>query len=99
MNKTVYKLSKYVLKRFEENANEEGGLEILYNTQTDKYWTGNASCRFLIDLIDGKNNLKEIYEKLANTVFINFSKDEIIESFSIVIEELEKLELIEKVEK
>ena len=97
MDNTVYKLSKYVLKRFEESANDEGGLEILYNTKTNKYWSGNASCRFLINLIDGENSLKDIYENLANTIFIDFSLDEVTESFSVIIKELEEMELIEKV--
>lgn len=97
MDNLIYKLSKYVLKRYEENANDEGGLEILYNTQTNKYWIGNGSSRFLINLINGENSLKDIYEKLANTVFTDFSQDEIIESFSAIVKELEEMELIEKV--
>lgn len=85
---TIYKLSKYVLKRFEESANDEGGLEILYNTKTNKYWLGNASSRYLINLINGENSLDDIYEELSKTVFADFEKKDIKDSFSSIINEL-----------
>lgn len=94
---TIYRLSKYVLKRFEESANDEGGLEILYNTKTNKYWLGNASSRYLINLIDGINSLGSIYEELSKTVFADFEIKEIKDSFSLIINELLALGFIEEV--
>lgn len=97
MHNTTYKLSEFVLKRFEENANNEGGLEILYNTKTNQYWFGNASSRYLVNLINGKNSLEDIFSELSQTVFKSYSIDEIRASFSTIINELETKELIEKV--
>lgn len=94
---TIYKLSKYVLKRFEESANDEGGLEILYNTKTNKYWFGNASSRYLINLINGENSLDDIYEELSKTVFADFEKKDIKDSFSSIINELLDLGFIGEV--
>lgn len=92
-----YKLSKYVLKRFEKNANEEGGLEILYNTRTNEYWFGNASSRYLINSFDGISSLEKIFISLSQTIFKEFSIQEIKESFISIIEELEKKRFIEKI--
>ena len=89
MENKVYKLSKYVLKRYEENANDEGGLEILYNTQTNQYWMGNAASRHLINSFDGEKTLYEIYIELAAGVFCDFSLEDIKESFEEIIKELE----------
>lgn len=94
---TIFKLSKYVLKRFEESANDEGGLEILYNTKTNKYWLGNASSRYLINLINGENSLDDIYEELSKTVFADFEKKDIKDSFSSIINELLDLGFIGEV--
>lgn len=94
---TIYKLSKYVLKRFEESANDEGGLEILYNTKTNKYWLGNASSRYLINMINGENSLDDIYEELSKTVFADFEKKDIKDSFSSIIKELLDLGFIGEV--
>ena len=97
MENNIYKLSKYVLKRFEENANEEGGLEILYNTKTNEYWMGNAASTYLINCINGTKTLEDIFVELSDTVFSDFSIDEIKASFFEVIKELETKKYIEKV--
>lgn len=81
----ILKLNKDILKRYEHNL--EGGILFLYNVKTDVIWKGNASSNDLIELIDGKKNLNEIYSQLE-TIFEGYSHNELKESFDSIIDDL-----------
>lgn len=59
---TVIKLNKDILKRYEHNL--KGGVLFLYHSDTCDVWVGNSSANNLINLLDGKRSLKEIYSIL-----------------------------------
>jgi len=89
---TVLKFNKNILKRYEHNY--KNGTMILYDIDREEAWFGNSSARELINLIDGKTNLEDIYAEL-----FPFYKAEniemVIESFNSVIEDLYSKKFIE----
>lgn len=81
----IVKLNKNILRRFEHNIND--GVLFLFDVETEKLWIGNSSTNDLVKLIDGEKTLKEIYSKLQS-VFEDFSYNELKESFDEIIDEL-----------
>lgn len=75
---SILRIAPYILKRFEQNLDD--GVLFLYNVNTNDNWTGNASSFYLINLIDSKRTLKEIYTKLV-PLFENYNYEEIKQSF------------------
>ena len=84
-NNTVLKLGKYVLKRMEHNLNQ--GTIILFDTNSFDIWFGNASVNDLLKLIDGNTPLTKIYETIF-PIYEDYAKEEVVESFNLIIEEL-----------
>ena len=87
-NKRVYKLSKDVLIRYEESI--DSGTFFIFNVVSEELWCGNKSSRFLVGLIDEKNNTEEIKEKLGSILGVGLSVDLSISVDNILTELLEK---------
>lgn len=92
---TILKLNKNIIKRYEHNWKD--GTMILYDIDREEAWYGNASTRELINLIDGKTSLEDIYAELF-PFYQDFNIEEIIESFNFTIEDLYKKKFIELVQ-
>lgn len=89
---TILQLNKNILKRYEHKFQE--GTMILYDVDREKVWFGNSSTRDLINLIDGKTNLNDIYTKLLY-LFDGSEITDIIESFNLTIDDLYDKKFIE----
>lgn len=91
---TILRLNKNILKRYEHNF--KGGTMILFDVERDETWFGNSSSKELINMIDGKIDLNNIYINLF-PLFEGFDKSEIITSFNKIIEDLYNKNFIETV--
>ena len=94
MDNTIFRLGKNILKRYEHNF--KGGTIFLYDVITRDLWIGNASSYDIIQLIDGKNTLSEIYKKLL-PAYSMYSEKEAIDSFNSIISELQEKGFVEKI--
>lgn len=92
--KSILKLTKNILKRYEHNLNN--GILFLYDVETDDIWAGNESSNDLLKFIDGKSTLKEIYLNLL-PIFNEYDYDELKDSFDSLLEELIKKGFLEYV--
>lgn len=88
INKSVFKLSNNVLKRYECDWN--GGIYFLYNILNNELWAGNSTSKQFIDLIDGKTPLNIIENTIQNILKTNDIKA-LRNSLNVIL-----LELIEK---
>lgn len=87
--KSIVKLSKNILKRYETSI--DNGALILFNVETEEFWIGNKSSNDLIKLLDGKKNLQKIYKILHKVFFEDYSYNEIKKSFdSLIIDLIDK---------
>lgn len=59
--KTTLQFSSNALRRYEQNVQD--GTYFLYNIDSKELWTGNEAAFRLLNLINGKTRLKEIYKK------------------------------------
>ena len=84
-NKLILELNKNVLKRFEPNL--DSGTVFLFNMANETSWSGNAAVDCFLRLLDGKNNLEQIYKYLLE-IFEGFSEKQIIDSYDEIIKTL-----------
>lgn len=90
-NKSVFKLSNNVLKRYECDWN--GGIYFLYNFLNDELWAGNPTSKLFIDLIDGKTSLNIIENKIQNILKTDDIKA-LRNSLNVILLELLEKEII-----
>lgn len=83
----VLEINKNVLKRFEPNLND--GTVFLFDMKNEQIWTGNASVDYFLRFINGENSLEKIYNELFQ-LFEDYTKEEIISSYDLVITSLIK---------
>lgn len=83
-NQDIVKFNKAVLMRYEPSIQE--GIFFLYNVDSESFWSGNKDSYNLLKLIDGKTSFYEICKNL--TSLYNSNENEIIDSSSLIIEEL-----------
>ena len=83
-NKTILKLCKNVLKRYEHNLKE--GTMLLFDTETEEIWIGNSSSKNLIDLIDGQNNIEDIYSSFLTAYSDDF--ETAVSALNSIVEDL-----------
>ncbi len=79
---SIIKLSSNVFKRFEHNIGS--GKLFLYDFVDDKAWVGNSSANDLLNKIDGKKSLKNVYEELFRD-FEDYDYLKLKESFDAII--------------
>lgn len=91
-NETVLKLNSKILKRYEHNL--KGGTMILFNLDTEDIWLGNSSSRNFIDLLDGKNNIQDIYVQILSN-YQETEYDKVINALNALIEDLYTKKFIE----
>lgn len=91
---TILKLNQNILKRYEHNLKD--GTMILYDIAREEIWYGNSSSKDLINLIDGKTNINDIYNELL-PLYEDIDIDEVINSFNFTIEDLYNKNFIEMV--
>lgn len=84
----MYKLSKDVLLRYEESI--DSGTFFMFNVINKEFWCGNMTSKFLVGLIDGKNDTEQIKEKLSSILGIDLSADLSVSVDNILTELLEK---------
>lgn len=82
---TILKLNMNILKRYEHNLKD--GTMILYDLNRDEIWFGNASSIDLINLIDGKTSINNIYTDLL-PLYADFDISDVMESFNSTIMDL-----------
>ena len=91
-NNTVLNLNKNILKRYEHNLKD--GTMILFDVLTEEIWLGNSSTKEIIDLIDGKNSIQDIYSQ----ILFNYDEkdfENVIEALNLLIEDLFSKNFIE----
>lgn len=88
----VVKLTKNILKRFEQEIDE--GVLFLYNVETDELWTGNESSNDLIRLVNGERTLKDIY-LLLMPLFEGYEYSVLKKSFDSIISDLINKDFLE----
>jgi len=91
-NNTVLNLNKNILKRYEHNLKD--GTMILFDVLTEEIWLGNSSTKEIIDLIDGKNSIQDIYSQ----ILFNYGEkdfENVIEALNLLIEDLFSKNFIE----
>jgi len=94
INKSVFKLSNNVLKRYECDWN--GGIYFLYNFSNDELWAGNRTSKLVIDLIDGETSLNSIENTVQNILEID-DLNALQESIKVILSELIEKEMIYEV--
>lgn len=86
--KSVFKLSDNILKRFETSIDD--GVMFLFNVDTNEVWSGSFTTKYLINSLDGRKTLDEVYQELF-LIFEGVEFNDIVESYnSIVVDLLDK---------
>jgi|GEM_PF-3617177 len=84
-DQSILTFSFNVLRRYEHNINN--GTYFLYHIKSKEMWTGNRSSFEMLNIIDGKKRLKDIYRE-SQLVFSDFSINDIKNSINCILNEL-----------
>lgn len=91
-NSTILKINDKILIRFEHNL--KNGTMILFNVETEDIWLGNQSSKDLIEFINGKNSIQEIYTQILSK-YSEEDFDLVLNALNKIIEDLYNRNFIE----
>lgn len=91
-NNTIIVFNKNILKRYEHNLND--GIIILFNVESEEIWLGNSGSKEIINLIDGKKTIQEIYSKILSN-YAQEALEKVVESLNLIVEDLYNKNFIE----